>query len=205
MKKTQKQLNAEFLSLPPSEQRIAIARDTIIQVLTKQYTVAQGFYFQVSRKNPRVRNGADLQKLLTGPDPIPCHVCARGAMFASAVRMGNGVYVSHSDYTELSGKGKVVEMSPGSPAFRQKEEVPFSLYQRKLIECAFERDGDFAGWIVSPEDTCAALDFGDKYSSESQRLVAIMQNLIENNGEFKPRVGVKNMPTLRSLKTKNHA
>jgi hypothetical protein len=60
----------------------------------------------------------------------------------------------------------------------------FSPEQIGLIELAFER-GD--GWY--PADTTDddnAVEFGERYQYNTNRMKAIMQNIINNNGTFVP-------------------
>lgn len=64
-----------------------------------------------------------------------------------------------------------------------------------MIETAFEGDGGY--FYETPYDeggqhitrapaTMAALEWPNKYPDVKKRLIAIMQNIIKNNGTFKP-------------------
>lgn len=107
-----------------------------------------------------------------------CDYCARGAMLISRVSRFNklsfenlgfcydGLYAKREDTTEgLHG------------AFTRK--------QLDQIEAAYERCGytDDNGRFTEKYRK-----FGEKFENATERLLAIMQNIVDHEGEFKPQV-----------------
>jgi hypothetical protein len=216
-RKTQTERNKEFLALPAKEQRLAIVNDAIDQVLLNRYNVTLGRYFEIE-VTPRVNKTTDLQKLLTGAHPVACSVCARGAVFASAVRLSNGVETSEGSlkrYGLLRPARRV--FGRGTDVFCRKEEEAFDNRQLRLIECAFEmtsshrdqgRSCEGLGSGISIDEAFIAVDFGVHYNSEEERMLAILQNIINHDGLFAPEdlVSYDALPTVetRKLGKKKH-
>jgi hypothetical protein len=176
------------------QKRVAIAKDTIKWLGTKAIKMKPGTYFQLPRKAIKVQNGK-LDDVLATVEK-PCQVCALGSLFYSMVRRFDKVPVSICNtmwevddiYAEGVGHADIyIELSKYFPR-----------HQLSLIESAFEkRDmvevGDYDGIEVEVgmaglalEDTIdRAIDFARKKNA-TDRLRAIMNNIIENNGAFKP-------------------
>lgn len=102
-----------------------------------------------------------------------CTVCALGAMYVSRARLFN-------DF-----------VFPGE--FQQISSVPTSVYPEigrnnaGLIESAFE-GLDRTTTDMPIEALRASIAFGKRYSDHRKRLRAIMRNVIENKGVFRPPV-----------------
>ena len=178
------QKNAEFAKLTPSEQRVTIAKDVLEQLRLGRYYAEQSTYFSMPAPTAEpLKPGQDLQSLILQNDRT-CTVCALGACFASAVRLSNGVALSE----ETIGFDNFAD-EPGDTAdfgndavFNEKVASYFSNRQLALIESAFEKDDDFSrGYDV--ED---AIDFGQAYEDDTDRLQAIMENIVEHGGNFVP-------------------
>jgi hypothetical protein len=108
-----------------------------------------------------------------------CGCCALGAIFVSAVERFNGVRVGvNMDSCRVFGFDDIKR-----PLRRF-----FSAEQMKLIEIAFEVGGGyFLHKKFKPAELgLAARNFGFRYDDPEQRMVAIMRNIIRNDGEFKP-------------------
>jgi hypothetical protein len=188
--KTNKELairNAAFLALPPEQQRVAIAIDTIQQLWLQKFRAQPCIYFRTDSHRSQVKVNADLQKLLTNDETDSCAVCARGAVFASAVRLSDGVRVSRGVW-DAAEFDLGVRFGPVDRAFSRKERQFFSQQQLDLMEEAFEcqnmgslsREKNFELFDPAP---C----FGVRFEYSKDRLMAIMQNVIDHNGTFDPR------------------
>lgn len=150
---------ARFESLSPSAQRVAIAKDALAQLNASTYRAAHTY--------------CDLKKTVPADVPlheslrsIPrCYVCARGALFLSAVRKSNN-FTPDYDTSHISDD----EFAPVEDRF-------FTRKQCDLIEAVYE------GF---PNMTPSGSDFHDHYSNDNERLAAILRNIIKNNGTFIP-------------------
>lgn len=149
--------NAAFEAMTPEQKRVHIAQDTMQQIQKGWITVQRGTYLDWD-------GGDDYEP---GEE---CRACALGSIFAACIAR-----------PELKLKAE-----PGYEGDDNEQRVALSPYfseeQLMLIESAFEMD-DFTygddGW----ED---AVDFGRMFNNDKDRLLAILQNIIDNNGEFVP-------------------
>lgn len=188
-----KRWNTSFNKLSEEDKRVAIAKDVIKQIKAGKYYASTGTYVNLDVK---LSDDTSLQKHF---DEITCDVCALGGLFMSNVKFNN-----QCTYNEL-GCGKFLDLLKY-----------FSKEQLFLIEIAFEgweisdmldfetevngyidiMQGIYAGRYTLEEitDTSdstkskmkAAMLFGENYHDESDRLIAIMQNIVKNKGEFIP-------------------
>ena len=169
-----------FNRLSKSQQRVAIAKDVLLQLRKKRFRSKLGSYVRIPNlwgveDNYRQANECILDGSAT------CQVCAKGALFMSHVMKTN--HISLRDVDDI-GEYKIKE--------RLKM---FSIGQLDLIECAFEKrvieDGDriLRDYNDINESytslSKSAIQFGRKHK-KADRLSAIMKNIIKNNGTFKP-------------------
>jgi hypothetical protein len=160
------------------EKCVAVAQDVLerldhLRVTTNQY---------LGESLPRAGR-QDAQKLLPQLEK-DCKVCALGACFLSHIRLFNEVQM----WGEL-------DASQQRQLIASQLEKYFGRLELYLIETAFEcvplsllqrvpnLEEDYR---VSLRD---ALSFGWKFSKLPERLRAIMENIISNNGEFNPTTG----------------
>ena len=152
---------AAFHKLSPAEKRVAIAKDALLQLRSEALIARCGTYVYPSG----IKYPAPSQELSEQlPNLGQCYVCARGALFLSAVRKGN-------NFKTGSFIGEPTQV------LKPLEKRYWSRPQIKKIEAAFE---GFAGF---KSKTCK---FFDKYDNAHDRLVAILKNIIKNNGTFIP-------------------
>jgi len=153
------------------EQRLAIAKDVIANIEMIHH-VAKGHYFvgEVGDIDLTADPQAEIDKIAGR-----CTVCALGALFISAIRQFNEVKMC--DITYVSQNRSL--FFTNNPSLRFRLATFFDRGQLALIEAAFEC------WSTSDGGT-AARDLGKKYLDPKQRLIAIMQNIITNDGDFKP-------------------
>lgn len=184
--------NALFHRLTPAQQRVKIAWDTIAQLNLQAIQPTTGVY--VSRYDSRVLNkiqeeagaesgyGYDAKKLqqgLIGNKLDDCKVCALGGLFLSAIRVGN-------EY-----EGTVAVGSDPDNVYPHLEKY-FTVKQLVLIEYAFESDSvcrrmdDVARFRnnMTDEERDVMVGFKNRNPKSSDRLRAIMNNIIHNKGEF---------------------
>lgn len=121
------------------------------------------------------------EQLCDALEGVTCTVCGIGAAFVAAVKRGDDFKVN--DFTNGFGD---------DDAMRDYLRKYFTANDVALIECAFERSPGFAHYGGSTLDETSpqvirAVAFGNGYpDSSSDRLRAIMQNIINNGGAFRP-------------------
>jgi hypothetical protein len=161
----------KFGKLTAAQKRVAIAKDVLKQIKARKLIIRTGnfvdvpidYYFE--EHNKQYLNSSSAQ---------PCTVCAIGAAIVCGIRLFN----------EVSFKGDVTP-EESWPLIRHF----FSANQAVLIEAAFECGGHYShsyGPWPSDVDVSAARQFGEKYDSDEDRAIAIFQNIVANNGVFKP-------------------
>lgn len=178
-----------FSRLTKSEKRIAIAKDVLAQIKLKTFVAKEGVYLNVNFKNSiKFKEQDKLEtcqlNTLIQDNKVTCQVCALGSVFTSHVNKTN-----HLKYNE-------VYLNEDQPEMQDRLKNIFSINQLNLIECAFEKrvisdDGDYIEkWdgirYVMTEIGQKAVKFGKSHRGNTKRLVAIMENIIKNKGEFKP-------------------
>lgn len=193
--KTIKARNKWFAALTAQEQRIAIAKDVILQLELGKFEASSGTYFELVAKS-ELYDGDDLQKVIENRTES-CSVCAIGAVFASKVRLGNNVLIEDWDINDK-------DLSMTSCDLLEATENIFSEKQMRLMEFAFENsdiNDEFVASYLDLDDfdseelyeeayyelvriNKACRSFYDLYEEDSDRMKAIMKNVIENSGTF---------------------
>jgi hypothetical protein len=183
--------NKWFSSLSRSAQRVEIAKDVIAQLNAGKYTAVNMQYFMVSGN---IGDGSNLQEVVENAN---CSMCAMGAVFASKCRLGNDAVLKkdyNSYYHEATQSTKIVNPEDYIGDIFEEEQL-------RLMEVAFE--GFDAGQYFennhgkydsySDETTIyhaeydLAVEFYDERSrthTSAEIMVDIMNNIIENDGEF---------------------
>lgn len=173
--KTKKLTNEEFNALPKAQQRVLIAKDVISQTKLGRYKLerytwcdfSSGFCKQFQKllnKNPNAE--CELFQKMVLQKTLDCRCCGLGACLISRARLGNTVGPPRRDDSfEIEDIGRYLK-----DIFNE---------QMQLIETAFEcGEGCYSN--------NRATEFGLRYKSNKARLNAIMKNIIENEGDFKP-------------------
>lgn len=168
--------NKKFADASKAEQRVMIAKDVIAAIKASKYSAEQGTWVDILDYNAtKFEEGKELQAVIKDP-AFSCNVCAIGACFTSAVKLGDNCKINE-DMTLDRGVDIGNRGFDKDPVIRRY----FTPAQVSLIECAFELGG---GWAGNTSDAAAA--FGEKYDYDDDRLVAIMENIVKNNGTFRP-------------------
>lgn len=159
------------------EQRVLIAKDVISTISSQQerITMQCGVYLRVVGDDSFFGElHRDAQLNSTSLDG-PCEVCARGALFLASIDRYNNCTVG--DALNAPTLGVLA-------ADHTQEDWGDS--QVDLIEAAFEtRNLAVVDDVVAEEDLLkAAAMYMDK--SEKERMILICENIIANNGEFRP-------------------
>lgn len=151
-----------------AQKRVAIARDVLLQIRAKKYNISQGNFCLVLDWDKREPLG---KTELNRKKPV-CKVCALGAAIVSSIRLYNKLNII---------RGEII---PGPDI--EDMLLPFFAYdQMILIENAFEcGGGSFSA--ESADNKLEAIKFGEGYSNNEARAIAIFKNIIKHKGEFVP-------------------
>ena len=186
-----------FDQRPDFSKRVAVAKDVIAQIELAKYRAKKGSYIRYAsfkndsvfdRTSGNVSRVNELDAKSSFDNLENCKVCAIGACILSITRFKNklkwGELLDHDNF-DKSGTRVMLMLS----------EI-FQPYQLGMLEAAFEgsyncttsdRVAKRLGIeSLSTEDDEACSRFYDLYDSSEERLKTIMQNIIDNNGTFKP-------------------
>ncbi len=166
--KTLEEKNKEFDAMIPCQKRIAIAQDVIAQVRVKRFAATPGTYVRMGAKyEDRITHKDKVEELLE-IEGVQCNVCAKGALFMAHVMKTGNCDMSDANHT-------------GTHSIAYRLKGVFDKDQLDMMESAFERSP-----FGSTSNVHAAVKFGKGYNNPDDRLIAIMENVIANRGDFKP-------------------
>lgn len=164
--------NEDFSKMSKLEKRIVLAKDVIAQIEAKRYTARLGTYLDIrDKKVERYTEDSLLDKSKIGEKNIVCEVCAIGSLFVSNAILSNKKLTDDDDKM-LSSLRNI-----------------FSKKEMRTLEYLFEgRDIDDMFEAKTHKNIQIKKDIA-KYRvgqrGAEQRLVNIMQNIIDNKGNFK--------------------
>jgi len=178
--------NEAFNKMTKAEKRVQIAKDVIDRINLEQIVPSnvfldddKGYTFGVPFGNTPLEDG---QEMKTSLNSITCSACVKGGMFLSYVGRSN----NHT-YDEYTG----VSIEEDSKELKKLREI-FTQRQLDLMELFFE--GDIFSWMHDKGKRLVKANekmvekFHEKYIFDRRsRMIAICENIIENNGTFKPR------------------
>ena len=186
-----KRRETKFWASDKATRRVMIAKDVLAQLDIGKIEAARGVYLMAKvDKSLLVKRfhrddfptyDAPAREALTNAPS--CTACAIGSVFVSTALVANRCNLRKFSYTQSNG-----DISFNDKVSSNKH---FSVAQLRLMEEAFEVR------YVSPSfrvrypslNQCAssrAGAMGEKYESAKDRLRAIMENVIANNGTFVP-------------------
>jgi hypothetical protein len=182
--------NKAFWAKSKDQQRVAIARDVLSQLKKATIIADKGTYFSVS-VNKDIKNTDKLDDLLKSfkRDNATCEVCGIGACFVGLVNLGNNAKSKSFIPNKIIDDCETVQIDDSK--MRRLLRKVFPSTQLTLIECAFEKstvflDSNAKKNNVEYEPREKASSFGEDYDTDEARLIAIMQNIINNKGTFIP-------------------
>ena len=172
MTKRQNEQNDRFNALPHNKQRVEIAKDVLKWISLGKLKPTAGSYLWIPNKKTRIvktNNPEGSFQDLVMRDSFKCDVCAKGALFVCAVARKDKVL--NNNTRGMNNSSILAEKLGGV----------FSAEQLALIEAEFE-----GSMLDSDFDDPGFMPSLSKSLSDRMRLIAIMQNIIKNNGTFKP-------------------
>lgn len=188
MESFKKITDKQFAKFSLAEKRVVIAQDVLAQLKAKFYIAKKGNYIFYIDRLEGVKYSADIKKNYAKIKS--CTVCALGACLMSITKFENKLTFSDADLFfpgETNCQAKRIANKKAKSLFASL----FSAEQLLLIENAFE--GVSGGTRVgkelfyknlSSEQKDACTQFYNQYQVISNRLKAIMENIIKNKGTF---------------------
>ena len=171
-------LNEKFKKATKAQKRVMIAQDVLAQIKTKRYVAESGCWVQPNIKAACEKNLKDedsVQELFAKKKIKSCNVCALGGLFMSCINLNNNTTVE-----DLKKEFYIGDFVYDDTKISNGLNRIFTQKQLILIESYFEGSkGYFKG------DDEKTLPFLANYNDD-ERLEMIMQNIIDNNGTFKP-------------------
>ncbi len=193
-----------------NDRRVAIAKDVIAQLEIKRYVPNQGrwcsAYSSIDHMHgvhhPKFEENTELQPVL---NESVCEVCALGAVFASAVGLYNNwkvtpatsrgrfhyndieiVLENYFDPIQLMAMEIAFEVGDGGSEWRVDDTDDYDVVRDDTMQDA----ADAVGYEIDDETVETLFDrsmiMGSVFPDITERMIAIMRNVIQHNGEFKP-------------------
>lgn len=195
-KRTTESRNKLFEELSPAGRRVAIAKEVIEQIRNKRLLAAAGtgyFTGYISEDRPPAPVVYDIPFATDigahAPDDVQacdvlegltCRVCTKGAIFVAAVDL----------FDQLSAKDGCLKRDNSGTEMYSRIASDYGAkffddpVQWAMIEAAFERSTTHD---YSDDDDLPYVSFvGWGPVNATDRMILIMQNVIDNNGDFKP-------------------
>ena len=167
--------NKNFENLSTPAKKVALAKDVIAQVEQKRINSTAGVYCRSTDST----GGNKPLKQFGSDEGDYCTCCAKGALFVSHFNLGDSENWKYKslDLAEYEFVGYEIR-GPMADIFSEDE--------WDLIEASFERSPDYASYEADKDLVEAAVNFGQRHADDEDRMIAIMENIIENNGKFCP-------------------
>jgi hypothetical protein len=182
---------------PIQAKRVAIAKDALNQIKLEKYKVLSGNGYVVNDKLDKeviklheslVAEGKDVAKveLRTHLDKLlgkvkKCEVCAKGALFLSAIRKFNNF--SLKDSVNFSFGTEFCEIDDAASDETRKI---FGKANADLIERYFEKSDPYKD-LKDKDGDHVGFKWSHGYEDDQERLIAILKNIIANKGTFAPK------------------
>ncbi len=176
MKKIEVISKENFNNLSLSQQQITIAKDVLMRIEIKQVTPFSGSFCKLVEDGDT--DSIQLSEKLKSSETY-CYACAKGSLFLSYIGIVNDYKVTNTGNIAWHGE-----------RMKSKEMVLlsniFSPHQLSLIETVFEDTVYPCNEVLSGEDILRCKKFAQTYPNNTKRLIAICENIIDNNGIFIP-------------------
>lgn len=161
----------KWSEMTDSEKRVTLAKDVISQLKKNKLNACSGTYLMIINLD-NVEDNEQLNKVLKKQGT--CEVCAKGALFISHIMRNNHFTVGDYYSCRKNDNEKI----------KERLDSLFSLSQLELIEKAFEGESH-DNELKDSTLIDLANEFHYYYEDDEERLIAIMNNIIENKGTFK--------------------
>jgi hypothetical protein len=186
---TIKEKNQAFSKMSKMHKRIAIAKDVIAQVKAKKFKASPGTYCKLKlnkRHKFKTEGEVELQLLMEDGAINKCNVCAIGSIFASKVSIGNKFKIEVRDVGGWGDSELTIDTDLDDDDMMPSLRGIYTEKELRLIEYVFE-GSDIGGFHDSElyEFHKTVQSYKKVYRKAEDRLIAIMENIINNEGIFK--------------------
>lgn len=166
---TLEERNAAFEAMSVAKQRVEIAKDALAQIRAEHFTAGSGYVCFTSAPE-NFDSEKSLQPFLLSRNPPKCEGCAKAALLLSTIRKRNQLSVGDA------------EACDGETLHESFSDL-WTEHQSDLVEWFYE------GWIdqgnaSNNQREVFLANYQPVYRDD--RLVRILENIIDNNGTFKP-------------------
>jgi len=170
--------NKSFAKMTPAQRRVAVAKDTLKAIQVGFINPIVGSYVLADYNFNKVQFGEDMQTILL---ELPyCNCCAKGALFVVKVAKFNHCKVDQNLKEDFSDSGII-----GDDGLVSSLDGVFTRRQLNIIENAFEAkylNGSFKNKVFYKAS------FLYEHLEPKDRLIAICENIIKNDGDFHVRL-----------------
>lgn len=165
------------------ERRVSIARDVLRRLERGELRLGINYYCEPDDDEDFALQKGDISKEDITKLQTECRVCARGAFMISRISKCKDV-----KWEQLkNGKSNTIHVDNEANSNILKDS--FTQKQLGLIEAAFEFSLEYGvDYGNSSEDSREAAKFGYDLDKPQDRLIAICQNIIDNDGKFNPYI-----------------
>lgn len=186
----------DLKSVPKSTARILICYDALLQLRQKKIKPRKNVYLDLAESKKVGKRQSNLQLDQVIEKQSYCEACALGTLLVSRARIFNSLKISNFmtewglDFCNSGDSSGYHLMNSLLPYFEKE--------QLSLIEACFEGYGQgMAGRDCKVDSEKIIRPFAKKYKTAESRLIAILKNIISNDGLFIPE---KNLSRSRKKK-----
>ncbi len=176
-----KKNNALMAKASKAEKRVIIAKDALDQIRKAKFTPMSRNWCVIDDSLISVDGTCSAQPTVLGDD-FRCKGCALGSLFISSIRLRNNETINN-----------LLNASWGLDAMIRNDETElnkiFSKKQLTLIERTFEFGRGGFGRSESDKESVDIYNFYMEYPEDTDRLVAILNNIVKNKGTFVLPIG----------------
>ena len=196
LKQIQKR-NKEFSAADKAGKRVLIAKDVIKLLKADKLTAATGVFIGLDDQHSTVHEELEATGLREAflANEVQCEACGLGALMLSCTLYNNRCTCGD---TILKGASIGHWIDRNYPIKNGLNKI-FSRDQLKLIEQTFE--GGLGYFNIDNDYIENARRFYYNHPRHKDRLLAIMQNIVQNKGEFIPKEPLpRNDPLVKAVK-----
>jgi hypothetical protein len=182
-----KNTNEEFKKATKAQKRVMIAKDVLAQIKAKRYIPEAGTWVDINYNHfgseMQIGEECSVQELFSEKTIESCQVCALGGLFMSCINLNNSTLFKELD----EAANCLGDWIAKNLKLSNNLNTIFSRDQLILIELYHEGG---SGYFRSSDNLKAKYKhynlFYTFYPNDEERLKLIMENIVENEGTFKP-------------------
>lgn len=186
----------QFKALPKAKRIVEVAKHVLNLISAKKFNIRTNHGFVVLDQEPVLEVGTELQ------DALPriyghCSVCALGGCLLALVEIADDYKITRElvfgDRREAVGPMYMKMKGLMGEKMAQMIEVAFEkgdgMFNPDRSSQILYKDGEETKSLkcaLSEKEMKAAIKFGERFREPKARFRAILNNIIENKGKFKP-------------------